>query len=350
EAGVVDAGGRGYVVLLQALAHVLTGSRQPAPREPGSAMISAPAVARESGSLDFAYEVQYLLDAEPAAVEELRSQLVSLGDSVAIVGTGDGTWNVHVHVNDVGAALEAGMAAGRPHRVSVATFADQIQPTHRADGAVAVVAVAPGAGLAHLFAREGVDVVMSVEPSADDVLASLHLTAAHEVVVIATGAAATAAAETAAGLARQDGLRVAVVPTRSAVQALAAVAVHDRTRRFDDVVVSMAEAAAATRFAEVVIATEQALTAVGICEAGDVLGLIDGEVVEIGPGLLAVVLAIVDRLLGIGAELLTVVVGRDAPAGLGELLTSHIRDRARFTEVAVYAADQSEYPVIIGME
>jgi dihydroxyacetone kinase-like predicted kinase len=149
---------------------------------------------------------------------------------------------------------------------------------------------------------------------------------------------------------RQDGLRVAVVPTRSPVQALAAVAVHDRSRRFEDVVVSMAEAAAATRYAEIAIAAEQSLTAVGICEAGDVLGLIDGEVVEIGHGLLSVALALTDRLLGVGAELLTVVVGREAPAGLGDLVTAHVRERAPFTEVAVYAGGQSEHPVIIGIE
>ena len=68
-------------------------------------------------------------------------------------------------------------------------------------------------------------------------------------------------------------VRVAVVPTRSPVQALASVAVHDAARRFDDDVVAMAEAAAATRFAEVSVAQEQSLTSVGICEAGDVLGL-----------------------------------------------------------------------------
>jgi dihydroxyacetone kinase-like predicted kinase len=131
---------------------------------------------------------------------------------------------------------------------------------------------------------------------------------------------------------------------------LAAIAVHDPTRRFDDDVVAMAEAAAATRHAELIIARDEALTAVGICQPGDILGLIDGEVVEIGRGMLAVAFTIVDRLLGVGAELMTVLVGAAAPPRSGELIAAHVRDRAPFTDVTVYEGGQSDHPVIIGVE
>ena len=69
----------------------------------------------------------YLLDADdPAAVERLKGDLAPLGDSLVVVG-GEGLWNVHVHVDDVGAAIEAGIAAGRPHRVRVTHFAEQVE-------------------------------------------------------------------------------------------------------------------------------------------------------------------------------------------------------------------------------
>ena len=73
------------------------------------------------------YEVMYLLDSDdPAAVERLKGDLAPLGDSLVVVG-GEGLWNVHVHVDDVGAAIEAGIAAGRPHRVRVTHFAEQVE-------------------------------------------------------------------------------------------------------------------------------------------------------------------------------------------------------------------------------
>ena len=178
----------------------------------------------------------------------------------------------------------------------------------------------------------------------------LRATGAAEVVLLPNASQVTGIAEAAAEQARAMGIHATVVPTRSPVQGLAAVAVHDATRRFDDDVVAMAEAAAATRFAEVTAAQREALTSVGICQPGDILGLIDGEVVEIGRGLVAVSFALVDRLLGAGVELMTVLVGSGAPTGVGELIVRHVQDRAPYTDVSVYLGAQPDYPLIIGVE
>jgi dihydroxyacetone kinase-like predicted kinase len=216
-----------------------------------------------------------------------------------------------------------------------------------------VVAVAPGPGLAHLFRAEGVVVVDGGAedlPSVDDVVDAIRATDAAELVLLPNAARVAGVAEAAADLVRAEGVRASVVPTRSPVQGLAAIAVHDPGRHFDDDVVAMAEAAAATRFAELCIAEAQGLTAVGICEPGDVLGMIDGEVVEIGRGLLAVAFGLVDRLLAVGAELMTIVVGADAPARCGELIEAHVRGRAPLTDVTVYEGGQPDRPVIIGVE
>jgi hypothetical protein len=264
-------------------------------------------------------------------------------------------------VNDAGAAIEAGVEAGRPHRIRVTHFGDQmamrISPsTALAVGApggpagVAVVAVAPGEGLAHLFEAEGVRVVGGRSPTTAQVLAAVRDSGAAEVVLLPNASKVAGVAEAAAEQARASGTRVTVVPTRSPVQGLAAVAVHDPSRRFDDDVVAMAEAAAATRYAEITVAERESLTSVGICQPGDVLGLIDGEVVEIGRGMMAVVLAVTDRLLGVGAEIMTVLVGVEAPAGIGDLIRQHVHDRGPLTEVSVYSGGQSNYPIIIGVE
>ena len=357
QAGVVDAGGRGLVLLLDALARTVSndGGAPPAlrPTRPPAQMLGS---ARETGSGDYDFEVQYLLDADEDPVASLRRELGGIGDSVAVVGTGEGVWNVHAHVNDVGAAIEAGIKAGRPYRITVVRFADHPAAHSAAPAAsagTAVVAVAPGQGLAHLFEAEGVRVVdggPGRSPSTAEVLAAVRATGAGQVVLLPNASRVTGIAEAAAEQARAEGIHATVVPTRSPVQGLAAVAVHDAARRFDDDVVAMAEAAAATRFAEVTIAQREALTSVGVCHQGDVLGLIDGEVVEIGRGLVSVAFALVDRLLAVGAELMTVLVGGGAPAGVGVLLVGHVRERAPLTDVSVYPGGQPDYPLIIGIE
>jgi len=355
RAGVVDAGGRGLVVLLDALAGTLlgrSGVHPPASRQPRDTR--ALERTREAGSEAFGYEVTYLLDADPAAVGRLRADLLGLGDSLVVVGSGDGLWKVHVHVNDVGAAIETGVRAGHVEDISVTRFRDQIEAGRSgAWSGRAVVAVAPGEGLGELFEAEGVRVVTggpTSHPSTAQVLDAIRGTAAAEVVLLPNHGDVAAVANAAAAQARHGGQDVAVVPTRSPVQGLAAVAVSDRERRFTDDVIAMAEAAAATRWAEVTVAVRDAMTSVGRCRAGDVLGLAEGDVVLIGPALPQLCCDLVDRLLLSGGEMVTLVVGSQAPAGLDDALTAHLKRAHPVVETVLYQGGQPHYPLLLGIE
>jgi dihydroxyacetone kinase-like predicted kinase len=314
----------------------------------------AATVARETGSDEYAYEVQFLLDAGPEAVARLRGELATLGDSLVVVGDGGdpaATWNVHVHVNDVGAAVEAGVTAGRPYRISVTRFADQQPapaPGPASDGRAAVV-VATGAGIAALFAGEGATVVPG-NPSTGELLDAVRATGAAWVVVLPNDPNTEAVASTAAREAHRFGIKVSVVPTRSPVQALAALAVRDAGRRFEDDVIAMAEAAGACRYAEVCHASREALTVAGPCRPGDVLALVEGEVHLIGTDLTDTCAAVVDRMLGGGGEMVTLLAGADAPAGLTDDVRAHVARRWPFVEVQAYAGGQPHYPLLVGIE
>src|SRR5262249_50276184 len=131
SAGVVDAGGRGLSVILDAAETVLTGRRPiPVPQPIGTHTIPTPLREADLHAGGPAYAGMYLRDAEDDAVPGLRKALAPLGDSLAVVG-GEGLWNVHVHVDDVGAAIEAGISAGRPYRVRVTHFAEQVAEAAR---------------------------------------------------------------------------------------------------------------------------------------------------------------------------------------------------------------------------
>jgi DAK2 domain fusion protein YloV len=366
RAGVVDAGGRGLCVLLDALVELVTGERpDEAPVLPVTARPPL-TIAREAGSDEYAYEVQYLLDARAEAVPALKDRLATLGDSLIVVG-GDPTWNVHVHVNDVGTAIEAGIEAGRPHRITVTRFADQQAPSRQAPAADhawagaagpaeaadrAVVVVADGEGLVELFAAEGAVVVASTgsAPSTGEILDAIRSTGAGLAVILPNDPNVAAAAAAAAAEARELGVHAGVVPTRSPVQALAALAVRDAGRRFEDDVIAMAEAVGACRCAEVTVASREAITTVGRCYPGDVLALVDGEVHLIGPDLSQTCRMLLDRLLGGGGELVTLLTGAQAPAGLAEELTEHLAKNWPFVEVQCYQGGQPHYPLLVGVE
>ncbi|KWW99641.1 DAK2 domain-containing protein [Carbonactinospora thermoautotrophica] len=350
RAGVVDAGGQGLCVLLDALVEVVTGHADAEQRPRHLPVPERPRCDRREGP---AYEVMYLLDAPDEAIPRLKDRLDRLGDSLVVVG-GDGLWNVHVHVDDAGAAVEAGIEAGRPHRIRITHFGDAAARREQGDLAErAVVTVAYGPGLADLFESAGAGVIragVGHRPSTREFVEALRRAHAREVVLMPNDPDSHAVAEAAAEQVRADGLQVAVLPTKAEVQALAALAVHEPGRRFYDDVVAMTSAAGATRFAALTVATREAWTSAGVCQAGDVLGLIEGDVALIGQDLLQAGIEVVERMLASGGELVTLVAGADAPGELTERIVAHLRHVRPEVDTVVYHGGQECYPLLIGVE
>lgn len=308
--------------------------------------------AREAGSELYQYEVMYLLDAD-GEQDELVATLRELGDCVSVAGDGAGLWTVHVHCNDIGAAMEAGIAAGRPHRITVARFADQVQVPARFAVDRSVVTFARGDGVAQLFRSEGAGVLVlsaDSDPTASDVLAVIAGSRAATVTVLSNEPELAEVIEAGAAAARNAGQAVTVIPTMSPVQGLAALAVHDPARRSEDDVVAMAEAAAATRRGALVIAAEEALTWAGRCVPGDVLAMIDGEVVFIAGDVAAAASDLVGRMLDYGGELVTVLLGAQAEQELAAVIEQRAHDDHPEVDIAVYAGDQHDAVVVLGVE
>jgi len=361
DAGVVDAGGRGVVVILDAAETALTGRRPP--KVEGPHRIPQPnlnhQVRSEPGSdlVDGgpAYEVMYLLDAPDAAVATLRESLARLGDSLVVVG-GEGLWNVHVHVNDVGAAIEAGIEAGRPHRVRVTHFADQVAAqSDRPRAGRAIVAVAAGPGLAKLFEEAGAIVVLGGpghRPSTGQLLEAIAASGAEEIVVLPNDNDSVRAAQIAASTAEADhDVRVAVIPTTAQVQGLAALAVHEPGRTFDQDVLEMTATARHARQGAVTVAVRQAITMAGPCEPGDVLGAIAGDFVVVGNDLAGVAQDVLGRLLGGGGEMVTLVSGADDTDGaLAASCADWLEEQHPTVDVVVYDGGQERYPLLVAVE
>jgi DAK2 domain fusion protein YloV len=356
EAGVVDAGGRGLCVILDAAETAVTGKR-PVGGTPGLGHRAIP-VPIGSGDLTEhgpSYEVMYLLDASDDAIDPLRSRLAPLGDSLVVVG-GHGLWNVHVHVDDPGAAVEAGLLAGRPHRIRITHFADQVGRRAGRDAPTrgrAVVVVAGGAGLKSLFAQAGAYVVPAGpgrRPATRQIMDAITDTDAGEVIVLPNDRESLPVAEAAARSVRGEGrVRVAVIPTHAQVQGLAALAVHEPGRSFEEDVLQMTAAARHARSGAVTVAARRAITTGGPCEPGDALGMIEGDFVLVGDDLFTVATGVLERLLGGGGELVTVVAGADG-GELARRCADFLAAGHPTVDVVVYDGGQERYPLLVAVE
>ena len=361
DAGVVDAGGRGLLVLLDALRSTITGQApnrkvyEPAPRRP------VPEIAAQPPAPHF--EVMYLLggcDAEGADL--LRERLDELGESVAIATSGVvGGYSVHVHPDDAGAAIEAGLMYGDPRRIQISLLTSGTSglPPGSWTRERAVLAVVDGDGAAELFGGEGA-CVLQLDPFADDPIAAITAqqllraivdTGAAQVMILPNGY--VLAEELVAGCTAAIGWGIDVVPlpTGSMVQGLAALAVHEPGRQAVNDGYTMARAAGSARHGEVRVATETALTWAGTCEPGNGLGIAGDEVLIVAPDVASAATGLIDLLLGAGGELITVLVGQGIDADSVEsALRAHVHDRHPGSELAIYRTGHRGDALLIGVE
>jgi uncharacterized protein len=381
RAGVVDAGGAGLVLVLESLHRVVTGSwtadaegllsAGPVLRHrdewytsardaagPGVAAASGPApgpdvvgAVAESVGPGPAYEVMFLLEeSTPDAVERLTSALDELGDSLLVVG-GPELWNVHVHVDDPGAAVEAGIAAGRPQRIRITHFATQLVGTDRPTP-LGLVVCAPGPGVAALLREAGAVVVESapgMRASAGQLLEAARSTGAASVVLVPADPDTLLAAQVAVRAASGDGIDIHLVPAHTTVQALAAVAVLDPQQAVHANVSAMTGAASSTRHGAVSVASKEALTWAGVCRPGDVLGVVDGDIAFLATDLEDAAREVLRRLLAPGGELVTLVAGVDG-ADLARRTAAALGSERPELEVVVLDGGQPLYPLLVGVE
>ena len=376
-AGVVDAGAAGYLLLVEGLHRIVTG--ESALRRPGTLLTTdaghrgdtwsgrsaglpepTPHAGATAGGeqvtdgegLGPAYEVMFLLDGtSEAAVGELTDRLDALGDSLLVVG-GPQLWNVHVHVDDAGAAIEAGIEAGRPHRIRVTHLGTQVAERDVVVE-VAVVACAAGPGISTLMEAAGAVVVPSGpgrRASTGQLLEAVRDAHAHGVLLLPNDSDTVLSARAAAQAARDEGLVVHVVPARTVVQGLAALAVFDPGQSAEDNAVAMAEAAAGTRHGGVTIAAKEGLTSAGHCQPGDVLGIVGGDFAVIGDDLRTVANDVLGQLLAAGGELVTLVAGADAPPDLADAVAAEVAARHHRVEIVHVDGGQPHYPLLVGVE
>jgi DAK2 domain fusion protein YloV len=382
DAGVVDAGGAGFMLLLDSVLYVIDGEPLPV-AEPDDGTAGAvgavfDAVAHRHsstpGELDVSeqrYEVMYFLDLVDERIRDFKEHWGAIGDSIVVVG-GDGLWNCHVHTNDIGAAIEVALdLGGRPKSIRVSDLFEEVDEEHEKREAelastalaapvaeelpavtTAVVAVCSGSGLVELFAQLGVQGVVTggqtMNPSTAELLETVQRVNADQVVVLPNNKNIIPVAEQLDGLTAKT---VVVVPTRSMPEALAALVVYDAERSADDNAVDMGEAAASVVTGEITRAVRASTSSVGPIVEGDWLGLVRGDgIVAVAPSIEGAAMALLDSIVGEAAELVTVVTGADADVGVTGQIVGWLSDHRGDVQIDVHHGDQPLYPYLFGVE
>jgi DAK2 domain fusion protein YloV len=393
DAGVVDAGGAGYLLLLDSALHVVGGDPLPEPefREPElAAGVNGDAVARRPAGVDDGldvseqrYEVMYFCELDDARIGDFKRGWGEIGDSIVVVG-GDGLWNCHVHTNDIGAAIEVALdVGGRPKQIRVTDLFEEVAEEHaqrtadmnsvnagdlpravpangvrsRAGAGLpavtcAVVAVCSGDGLAELFSNLGVQGVVTggqtMNPSTAELLDTVEHVNAHQVVILPNNKNIIPVAQQVDSLTSKT---VVVVPTRSMPEALAALVVYDPEASCADNATAMSAAAESVATGEVTRAVRDTNSDVGAIKEGDWIGLVRGDgIVSVAADVEGAATTLLAELVVPGRELVTVITGAEAtPITTAAVEGWLARERAD-VQVEVHRGGQPLYPYLFGVE
>jgi len=378
DAGVVDAGGAGFLLLLDSAIHVADGEAMPEPDDsdgPSVEQLEAVSLRHSGdGSVDVSelrYEVMYFLDLEDSRLSEFKKAWGSIGDSIVVVG-GEGLYNCHIHTNDIGAAIEAPLLlSGRPRQIRVTDLFEEVADEHAAREAAlgtpvqsrptssalppvtcAVVAVASGGGIAELFGQLGVQGVISggqtSNPSTAELLAAVEHMNARQVIILPNNKNIIPVAQQVDALTTKE---VRVVPTCSMPEALAALVSYDPEASAESNARSMAAVAESVATGEITQAVRDTHTDAGQVTSGDWIGIVRGDgIVAIAGTLVTAASQLLDHLIDDQRELLTIITGVDATVAHTDQIVAWVAQNRPDVAVEIHGGGQPLYPYLFGVE
>ncbi len=368
QAGVVDAGGTGYLLLFDALLSVLDGREMPVPPDlpvPGVRALSEEADGALAG---LRYEVMYLLEAPDETIPAFKEVWAGLGDSIVVVG-GDGMWNCHIHTDEIGPAVEAAFDAGRPRSIRVTDLLDEVEeerwvreaagtlgtgPSETPHGptpVTAVVAVASGDGIGRIFRSLGVQRLIaggqSMNPSIAELLEAVDSLASEQVIVLPNNGNIRAVADRVDQLSAKQ---VWVVPTETITEGFAALLAYDPESGGKANAGAMEETAHKVVPGEVTRAVRDSQTPAGPVRTGDWIGLSRDAIEVVGDSPAEAACALLDVLVTDEHDLVTIIEGEGSGAAETRRITEWLKEARPAVETEVHHGGQPLYPYLFSIE
>ena len=379
EAGVVDSGGQGLMVVLHGAVDAFNGLEIDLTFETPETVVRPVRQPISTDDIKFGYCTEFIVKLEKEISEDdeeaMKEYLLSLGDSLVFVA-GDGMIKVHVHTNHPGKAFEKGLEYGQLTRMKVDNMREEheeklfkseevaaarAKELEKASGAekkqepkksYALISVSAGDGLSDLFSQLGVDVVIhggqTMNPSTDDMLAAIEKANAENVFIFPNNKNIILTANQARDI--TEDCKVFVIPTKTIPQGISAVIAFVPEKSPENNAADMAESASAVKSCEITYAVRDTQIDGVKISSGDIMAIGDDGILAVGPSIHEVVIESLKKLVDDESELISIYNGQDFPEDETELLASDVEELWPDTEVEVNYGGQPVYYLILSVE
>jgi len=364
QAGVVDAGGKGFLLIMEGGLKALRGEiTETVQTEPVKAAPVGEPGRQDLASLQnipFQYCTEVIIKGKDLRPEEIKAYLADKGDSLLVVGT-ENLVKIHVHTNHPGEVLEHALSRGTLHDIKIDNMKEQHRETVAAPADVppadapqancAVIAVAAGDGMTTIFTSMGVARVINggqtMNPSAEDLLTAIQGLSARQILILPNNSNIILTAEQAKSLA---GKPVAVVPSKSLPQGLAAMLAFEEPLTLEENLARMSEALGHVKTGEVTYAVRDSVYDGLAIRENDILGLFDGKIACTGGNVDGVVLELAEKMAAAEDELITLFYGNGVAAEAAGQLADRLRLAYPQADVEVHYGGQPLYYYLISVE
>jgi hypothetical protein len=372
-AGVVDAGGTGLMLLIDAFLLVVDGREVPAASVTEAVadaghldelqLIAHGDEGHDTSLADLRYEVMYILEAPDEAIPAFKDVWAGIGDSIVVVG-GDGLFNCHIHTDDIGPAIEAAIEIGKPSKIRVTDLLEEVEeerwvreaeqhPEPEPDATpvtTAVVAIASGDGIKRIFHSLGARVLtggQSMNPSTAQILEAVEAAPADHVVILPNNKNIIAVAQQVDATTDKT---VVVVPTKGIPEGFAALMAYDPDAEIGENASDMADAAANVLAGEVTQAVRDSSCDVGPIAEGDFLGIARDGICAVAPTVAEATIGLLDHLLTEEHEIVTLITGEGSSDAETRKVMLWLEEHHDGVEAETHHGGQPLYPYFLGLE
>jgi len=365
EAGVVDAGGQGFIYFLEGIVEGLAREKDielGEYREPDLPQEER-RLSTDLVSLDFQYCTETLIKGVALQVDDIRDHLQPLGDSMLVVG-GDELVKVHIHSNHPGKVLETCLQFGQLSDIKINNMLEEVhehihewqaedssagpgEPSRK----IGLVAVAVGDGVVEILKSLGVDVVVeggqTMNPSTEDLLIACEAVPAQAVILLPNNSNVIMAAKQAVELANRP---LRILPTRSVMQAVTALIAFDPEGELDEIMAAMQEAMEQVQYGEVTHAVRDSQVNGLEIKAGDAIGLVADVIVLRADGEDEAVEKVLQQMVNEDSQLITVFYGSDMGPDQVAALQAKVGELFPDCELEIHYGGQPHYSYLLAVE
>ena len=369
EQGVVDAGGKGLVVILQGALKAAKGETiekiedAELERKTPKAFVDGEV---EDDDIEFAYCTEFLIKGDSDKAEEFKQKLIPLGDCLLVVGA-SGIIKTHIHTNNPGRVLEYASEIGMLQDIKIDNmriqhkeklFKDEevqaakgknrvVEPTEE----YAFVTVSIGDGLDEVFESLNADYIVkggqTMNPSTEDLLKGVESTPGKNVFILPNNKNIQLAAEQVKELTNRN---VKVIPTRSIPEGISAMLAFQPDTSFDENEEAMKEAISHVKSGQVTYAVRDTEISGKKIGEGDVIGIAHGDIVSVGSEVTEVTRELIEELVNEDHSLITLYYGEDVDEEDGEKLLKELEEEYEDLDIELVYGGQPLYYYLISLE